>query len=84
MTNRPKSSGTKRFQHVGVSKELFNATAPIKFIKANLDDSVVMRESLAGSAMSRIHGSIIPAKHSLLAASMRLKDSHHSTTTGKG
>ena len=73
VTTRPKSSGTKRFQQVGISKELFNVTAPVKFIKANLDDSAVMRESLVGSAMSRIQGSI-PAKHNLLAASMRLKD----------
>lgn len=44
--NRPKSSGANRIQTVGINKELFNATAPIKFIKANLDDSTMVRDSL--------------------------------------
>lgn len=34
--NRPMSSGANRFHPI--TKELFNATAPIKFIKVNLDD----------------------------------------------
>lgn len=67
--NRPKSSGANRIQTLGISKELFNATAPIKFIKANLDDSV-MRESLIASTVNRPQGGI-PAKHNLLGASMR-------------
>jgi hypothetical protein len=48
---RPKSSGANRIQPIGINKELFNATAPIKFIKANLDDSV-LRESLIGSVIN--------------------------------
>jgi hypothetical protein len=57
---------------------MFNATAPIKFIKANLEDSQMVRESIASmhqQHQQRVsaagHGSI-PAKHNLLAASMRL------------
>lgn len=74
--NRPKSSGANRIQPVGINKELFNATAPLKFMKANLDDSTMVRESLIGhqSGINRPHGSI-PAKHNLLAASMRLNPS---------
>lgn len=50
--NRPKSSGANRIQPASINKELFNATAPIKFIKANLDDSV-MRDSLVGTNVGR-------------------------------
>ncbi len=37
---RPKSSGANKMQSKSALKEIFNATAPLKFLKVNLDDSV--------------------------------------------
>ena len=72
LPTRPKSSGAQKVQHLN-NKELFNSTAPIKFFNSNLDDSG-MRESLVSSAMQGLHGGV-PAKHNLLATSMRINQS---------
>ena len=72
MPNRPKSSGAQKIQ-TATNKELFNSTVPIKFFNANLDDSG-MRESIISSAIQGLHGGV-PAKHNLLANSMRLNSS---------
>jgi hypothetical protein len=63
-SKRPKSSGANKIQPLSALKEIFNATAPLKFLKANLDDSVTQ-------GATRPHGSI-RAKHSMMATSMRL------------
>lgn len=42
--SRPMSSGANRFHPI--TKELFNATAPIKFIKVNLDDQTIKDNAL--------------------------------------
>jgi hypothetical protein len=46
---------------------------PIKFFNANLDDSGI-RESMISSTIHGLHGGV-PAKHNLLATSMRIHSS---------
>ena len=76
MPNRPKSSGAQKIQPV-TNKELFNSTVPIKFFNTNLDESGV-RDSIVSSAIQGLHGEV-PAKHNLLATSMRINSSQMRT-----
>jgi hypothetical protein len=74
--SRPKSSGAQKIHPVS-NKELFNSTVPIKFFNANLDESGV-RESMISSAIQGLNGEV-PAKHNLLATSMRINSSQMRT-----